>query len=59
MESKRKEAFILNLNKKAQILYEEENIIDSLLLFQRAELILKDTRVVKIQLLNYNNKSSY
>jgi tetratricopeptide (TPR) repeat protein len=59
MESKRKEAFILNLNKKAQILYEEENIIDSLLLFQRAELILKDTRVVKLQLLTYNNMASY
>lgn len=59
MEYKRKEAFILNLNKKAQDLYDDENVIESLLLFQRAEILLKDCPVVKLQLLTFNNMAAF
>ena len=59
MESKRKEAFILNLNKKALELHTNDNFIDCLLLFQRAEIILKDYQSVKLKLLTYNNMASY
>ena len=59
MESKRKETFILNLNRKAQDLYNNENTIESLLMFQRAEILLKEYPVVKLQLLTFNNMATY
>ena len=59
MESRRKEVFILNLNRKAQDLYNNENTIESLLLFQRAEILLKEYPIVKLQLLTFNNMATY
>ena len=49
------ERTVLNLNKKAQDFYKEKKKIESLLLFQRAEELLKVYPSSKLELLTYNN----